>query len=123
MADSRKSTRRPVRHGSWIFVGANTPLIPCVLLDVSDSGARLKVDPATELPADFILVLSRDKRLNRRCRMIWRDEGMVGATFVTPKSIKRAAAPEPGVDMQAVKDQITDNKSKVAKAKSPTPAG
>jgi PilZ domain len=122
MADSRKATRRPVRHGSWIFVAANTPLIPCVLLDVSESGARVKVDPATELPTDFILVLSRDKRLNRRCRMIWRDEGMVGATFVTPDSIKKAAR-EPSVDMQAVKDQITRKPSKAAKAKPPTPAG
>jgi len=44
-----------------------------MLLDVSESGARVKIDPSAEVPADFILVLSRDKRLNRRCRMIWRD--------------------------------------------------
>jgi hypothetical protein len=122
MADGRKATRRPVRHGSWIFIGAETPLIPCVLLDVSDSGARVKVDPATELPTDFILVLSRDKRLNRRCRMVWRDEGLVGATFVSPKSIKKAAK-EPSADLQPVKDQITAETSEAKKAKSPTPAG
>jgi hypothetical protein len=87
MNDSRKSARRGVRHGAWIFIGRSAPLIPCMLLDVSESGVRLKIDPATKVTGDFILVLSRDKRLNRRCRLIWRDAGVVGARFLVRHSI------------------------------------
>ena len=87
MNDGRKSARRTVVHGAWIFAGADAPSIPCVLQDVSETGARIKLDPAVKIPTDFILVLSRDKRLNRRCRMIWRDKGTLGVRFVTNQSV------------------------------------
>jgi hypothetical protein len=96
-------------------------LIPCMLLDVSNTGARVKIDPATELPTDFILILSRDKRLNRRCRMIWRDEGMVGASFSSSRSMPTATS-RPAVNLEAIKEQIVRKPSDTAKSKSPASA-
>jgi hypothetical protein len=57
------------------------------MVDISDGGARLKVDPRTELPAEFILVISRDGRFNRRARAIWRQDDMVGIRFLSQKSL------------------------------------
>jgi len=64
------------------------------MLDLSDAGARLKVDPGTALPAQFILVMSRDGRLNRRCRTVWRNEDMLGVQFLSQKSVGPKPTPE-----------------------------
>jgi hypothetical protein len=98
MIESRKNPRRPVRQGAWIFPGGGSASIPCVMMDLSVSGARLKVDPGTELPSQFILVLSRDGRLNRRCQTMWRDQDMLGVQFLSRKSpgpVHEDAAPPP----------------------------
>ena len=87
MMESRKNPRRPVRQGAWIFPGGGFASIPCMILDLSVAGARLKVDAGTKLPQQFILVMSRDGRLNRRCRTIWRDEDMLGVQFLSRKSL------------------------------------
>jgi hypothetical protein len=106
MNEGRKATRRGVRHGAWIFTGRGAPLIPCMLLDVSESGARLRIDPAAKVTADFILVLSRDKRLNRRCRLIWRDAGVLGARFLVRHSIApKQEESSPNAALEALKVQ------------------
>ena len=58
-----------------------------MMLDLSVAGAKLKVDPGTELPQQFILVMSRDGTLNRRCQTMWRDQDTLGVQFLTRKSI------------------------------------
>lgn len=78
-------------------------MIPCMMLDLSDAGARLKLDAKTELPTEFILVLSRDGRLNRPCRIVWREEEMFGVRFLARQSIspkpKQEKASRPGEDL------------------------
>jgi hypothetical protein len=113
MNEGRKSTRRGVRHGAWIFTGRGAPLIPCMLLDVSESGARLRIEPATKVTADFILVLSRDKRLNRRCRLIWRDAGVLGARFLVRHSIAAKQGEQSNAALEALKVQRAKEKAKV----------
>ena len=69
-------------------------MIPCMMLDLSDAGARLKLDAKTEVPAEFILVLSRDGRLNRPCRIVWREEETFGVRFLARQSINPKPKPE-----------------------------
>jgi hypothetical protein len=47
--------------------------------DLSDRGARLKIDPAIELPPEFLLLLSR--HVSRRCQLVWRRDGEAGVKF------------------------------------------
>lgn len=70
-------------QGASIFIGSSSPLFPCKMLDVSDAGARLQLDVPGTLPDEFILVLSRDGRLSRKCRIRWRRRDMVGVRFLT----------------------------------------
>jgi len=91
MGESRKVPRRRVLQGAWIFLGGGATSIPCVIVDLSDAGARLKVDPEHKLPEQFILVMSRDGLLNRRCRTVWRQEDQLGVNFVSQTSLRPKA--------------------------------
>jgi hypothetical protein len=46
----RKSTRRIVRDGARIVGADGTTLGPCVMVDMSATGARLKTDASQTLP-------------------------------------------------------------------------
>lgn len=87
MTDHRRAARRPVRQGAWIFLGAGSAPIPCIMLDVSSAGARLRFDEKIPTPDEFILVMSRDRRVNRRCEVVWRKDNSVGVRFLAAKSI------------------------------------
>lgn len=88
MTELRRAVRRPVRQGAWIFVGAEEASIPCMILDLSSGGARLGLRERVVLPKEFILVMSRDGRLNRRCEVAWSKDNMIGVRFLVAKSIR-----------------------------------
>jgi hypothetical protein len=60
-----------------------------MMLDVSATGARLRFNRTSELPNEFILLLTKDGRVRRRCQIVWRNEDIVGIRFVFAP--KRAA--------------------------------
>lgn len=88
MKEQRKTRRRHVIQGASIFTGVGEPTIACVIMDLSPTGARIKVEGVTEIPDEIILVLSRDGYLNRHCRVVWRDSNLFGLRFITDKSIR-----------------------------------
>lgn len=51
------------------------------MLDVSDDGARIKLVAAEELPEEFLLSLSRDGKVRRRCELRWRKNDTLGVRF------------------------------------------
>jgi hypothetical protein len=80
--EHRKSTRRFVRNGARIVGTDGSALGSCVMIDISGTGARLKTDTSKVLPDEFILLLSHDGRLHRRCTVAWRSATDVGVRFV-----------------------------------------
>jgi hypothetical protein len=59
--------------------------VVCTLLDISDSGARLALPASTEVPDEFVLLLSANGKARRRCRVAWRgNRDQIGVQFVTP---------------------------------------
>ncbi len=66
----------------------------CILLDVSESGAKLEVEGSIEpLKAqEFFLVLSSTGLAFRRCELIWVDGSNVGVHFVTAKTRRKPNA-------------------------------
>jgi hypothetical protein len=65
-------------------VNERAPRLDCIIVDISETGARLVVDPAIDLPDDFLLMLSRN--VSRRCKLIWREDRKVGVRFRVPES-------------------------------------
>jgi hypothetical protein len=80
--EHRKSTRRFVRNGARIVGTDGSALGSCVMIDISGTGARLKTDTSKALPNEFILLLSHDGRLHRRCTVAWRSATDVGVRFL-----------------------------------------
>src|SRR5829696_7116805 len=80
--EQRTNLRREVRYGVWIAYGDDWTLVPCTILDVSQSGARLMLPGNEDVPSEFILLLSEHGRARRQCRVAWRRKDKVGVEFV-----------------------------------------
>jgi hypothetical protein len=51
----------------------------CTVSDVSETGARIALEQALDLPDEFILHLSGT--VPRPCKVVWRDTASVGITW------------------------------------------
>ncbi len=82
--------RKPSHTTAWLDLGDGTPPRPCMILEMSDSGAKLSLAGASVdvLPDAFALLLARSGP-KRPCRVVWRSQQEIGVGFV------RAAAPQP----------------------------
>jgi hypothetical protein len=87
--DKRKSPRRAVHLQAMIARSDSSFLALCKTIDMSASGARLEPKQQVEIPDEFLLVLSRDGRLVRRCKTVWRSRGQVGVRFLPDKNLAR----------------------------------
>jgi hypothetical protein len=82
--DRRKSRRRWMRRKAEIIVGAHASPLPCVILDLSASGARLAASsPSANLPRHFTLMLFKDGSMQRDCEIVWSDRHYAGVKFVS----------------------------------------
>jgi hypothetical protein len=77
--DQRKTVRRRVQCRASFAPNERAPRQDCIVYDLSHTGARILIDPAIELPPEFILLLSR--HVSRRCKLVWRKERQVGVRF------------------------------------------
>ncbi|MEK1871805.1 MAG: PilZ domain-containing protein [Rhizobium altiplani] len=78
--DGRKAHRRRTLIGAKILLNGGSSVLDCVVKDLSDGGARLVMDGAIAVPADFDLHLS-DGRVFRSCRIAWRQVSSLGVSF------------------------------------------
>jgi hypothetical protein len=74
----RKSLRRP----GWITLDGGFAARPCVVQDMSATGAKITLDDPNVLPAKLRLAFSRDARTGRACEVVWRRGKSVGVKFV-----------------------------------------
>ena len=82
MSDKRKSPRKKINTVGFLYTTDGWPLGQCQMKDVSTGGARLAHSLSDKLPAEFLLSLSRDGKVRRRCEVRWRQENQVGVRFV-----------------------------------------
>lgn len=87
MPENRKDPRQQVADPVSIVGGDGVLICDCTILDVSASGARLKLAiPAgamePTIPALFTLSLSKHVKVFRNCQMVWRKQGELGVQFV-----------------------------------------
>jgi len=78
--DYRSKPRRPVRYKAWLQTEPGTSAQPCSFSDVSEGGARVRIDGATAVPAEVNLLLARQAQ-GRPCRVVWRSETEIGLRF------------------------------------------
>ena len=77
----RRENREEKGNRAWLDTGDGGPLLSCTLVDISESGAKLAIEEADQIPERFILRLSRYGQPRLSCRTVWRNANTLGVTF------------------------------------------
>ena len=79
--NKRRAARVKSGATGWLRLDGGFAMRPCQVLDVSDTGVRIAVDPALRVPKEFVIVRSQGGQ-GRRCFVKWRNATQIGAQFV-----------------------------------------
>jgi hypothetical protein len=82
LATKKREARKSLRQPGWITLEGGFAVRPCVVQDLSSSGAKITIDDPNSLPAKLRLAFSRDARTGRSCEVVWRRGKVVGVKFV-----------------------------------------
>ncbi|NWG25599.1 MAG: PilZ domain-containing protein [Pseudorhodoplanes sp.] len=80
--DQRRHRRRSLNYPAWIQQRGGKRL-RCLVADVSETGARLRISAPDSADEEFTLRLSPAPNGTRPCRVVWRSGSMMGVQFVT----------------------------------------
>jgi hypothetical protein len=78
VVETRVAPRVRVMKAAKINYGGDKH--PCVIRDISSTGAALEFSDLIRIPDEFTLVMPED-RLKLSCRVVWRSQYRVGVTF------------------------------------------
>ena len=78
----KREARKSLYQPGWITLEGGFAARPCVVRDLSSSGAKLTIEDPNTLPAKLRLAFSRDARTGRPCEVVWRRGNTVGIKFV-----------------------------------------
>jgi hypothetical protein len=81
-ATKKREARKSLRQPGWITLDGGFAARPCVVQDMSTTGAKVTIDDPNVLPARLRLAFSRDARTGRNCEVVWRRGKAVGVKFV-----------------------------------------
>jgi hypothetical protein len=82
MVERRKYPRTRVLKGAKIVLGA-TSVLDCVVRDLTNGGARVKIPNAVDIPEDAAITLDGG-RTCRPCHVAWRGLDETGLDFYRP---------------------------------------
>jgi len=78
----KRDVRKSLQQSGWITLDGGFAARPCVVQDMSASGAKITVDDPNVLPAKLRLAFTRDARTGRPCEVVWRRGKSLGLKFV-----------------------------------------
>jgi hypothetical protein len=78
----KREARKSLQQRGWIFFDGGFAARPCMVQDMSTTGAKIAIDDPNALPAKLTLAFARDARTGRNCEVVWRRGGTVGVKFV-----------------------------------------
>lgn len=84
--ENRTAPRRRALKAGVVSFNNGKITLPCVVRDISDSGAKLKVDIGRHPPDQFQLQIELDG-LVASCAVVWRDEQHLGVEFTEPPHV------------------------------------
>ena len=80
--NKKREVRKSVHQPGWISFEGGFAARPCVVQDMSSTGAKIVIEDPNSLPGKLRLALSRDARTGRSCEVVWRRGKSVGVKFV-----------------------------------------
>jgi hypothetical protein len=78
--ERRQSPRYTLDRFAKIQIAGSLPR-DCMIVDISDSGVRLHTEH-TEVPDEFLILISGVRPDRRECRVVWRLGFEIGAEFI-----------------------------------------
>jgi len=80
----RDERRQRTFRAGMVVINNNTSTISCTIRNLSEHGARLRVEGVFQPPADFTLRTPADK-WEARARVVWRKDGELGVRFLADR--------------------------------------
>lgn len=80
--ERRSIDRTPITTGALLYFGAQRGVFACGVYDITNAGARIRLNGLNVLPVNFDLSFDSFQTV-RQCRLVWRDGDFVGAAFKT----------------------------------------
>ena len=71
-ASKKREARKLLGQPAWVTLEGGFAARPCVVKDLSASGAKITIDDSNTLPAKLRLAFTRDARTGHKCRVVWR---------------------------------------------------
>jgi hypothetical protein len=81
--EKRRIRRKPLQVDASIRLDGGFALRPCTIMDLSETGARLRVKGMQAVPDHFNLVYLRNQTKGRPCRIKWRRNADIGVEFTS----------------------------------------
>jgi hypothetical protein len=81
LLDNRKRVRRPSRIPAKLVSGGDLSGRDCVVLDISETGARVAINAAQDMPDQFTILFTAGGHPFRRCYVVWRKDAQLGVRF------------------------------------------
>ena len=78
----KREVRKSLHQPGWITLEGGFAARPCVVQDMSATGAKITIDDPNVLPARLRLAFVRDARTGRPCEVVWRRGKSLGIKFV-----------------------------------------
>lgn len=104
---NRRHERIDLMRRAAVALTPSGPWLDCMLLDISEEGARLDVG-GLPVPKLFMLILTPNGAVRRACLRIWRRGPLLGAHFVGLKQLQRGVGPQKYIDPRLQKVPIKD---------------
>lgn len=84
MGEKRSATRRDIHWRALVVNLDGSVLGPCVVRNVSETGAKIVHREKIDGPDEFFLLLAAEGKVKRHCRVAWRSEKEMGVRFIVP---------------------------------------
>lgn len=85
MAIFKRENRKPrhkVEQHVWMTLDGGFAKRNCTLLDLSLTGAKIRVHDAGAIDGKLSIAFTGDVRKTTRCRLVWRDGPVIGVEFL-----------------------------------------
>lgn len=79
--DKRRSPRKPFERSAFIKHDGSGRSEPCILRNVSHTGARVACTAPQAIPDRFVLAFSAEGTVSRECFVVWRSGLELGVEF------------------------------------------
>jgi hypothetical protein len=96
--DRRQAQRRRVLKGGVVAFNDHYSSLPCIVRDISETGARLRIEGSMNAPDRFDLIIEIDG-LEASCEVVSRKASELAVRFVSPP---RRVAPRRAQVVQAL---------------------